>query len=314
MVLARRLRHSVREATMAQARRAAIRVGVAGWDYKDWHGVLYPPGLGRRGRLGFLARFVDLMEVNSSFYGPPAPSTARTWLAQVQAAPAFRFTAKLWRRFTHERTAWSAEEARQARAGLEPIRAAGRLDALLVQFPWSFQAGEESRSWLADVARAFRRFPLVVEVRHESWNEPAFYEWLTERGIGFVNLDQPVFRRSIKPSARSTAATGYVRAHGRNYHDWFRKGAGRDARYDYLYTVEELRPWVERTREIAADGATTRVEVVFNNHYRAQAVVNALQFRALLDGAPVPAPPTLLDAYGEALAPWVEPAVDSPGG
>jgi uncharacterized protein YecE (DUF72 family) len=259
---------------MARAERTPIRVGVAGWDYRDWNGILYPPGLARGGRLGFLTRF----------------------------------TAKLWRRFTHERTAWSAVEARQARAGLEPLRAAGRLDALLLQFPWSFRAEPENRDWLGDVARAFRRFPLVVEVRHESWNEPDFYEWLAERGIGFVNLDQPLFRRSIKPSARSTAAAGYVRVHGRNYRDWFRKGAGRDARYDYLYTVEELAPWVERTREIAAAAATASVDVVFNNHYRAQAVVNAVQFRALLEGAPVPAPAALRQAYPEALARLSEPA------
>jgi uncharacterized protein YecE (DUF72 family) len=298
---------------MARDGGTPVRVGVAGWDYRDWNGVLYPPALARGERLGFLTRFVDLMEVNSSFYGPPAPRTARNWLAQVEAAPAFRFTAKLWRRFTHERTAWSAEEARQVRAGLAPLRAAGRLDALLLQFPWSFRAEPENRDWLGDVARAFHRFPLVVEVRHESWNEPDFYAWLAERGIGFVNLDQPLFRRSLKPSARSTAAAGYVRVHGRNYRDWFRKGAGRDARYDYLYTVEELEPWVERTREIAAAAATGSVDVVFNNHYRAQAVVNALQFRALLEGAPVPAPPTLRQAYPDALARLTAPEPGATG-
>ncbi|HUF14108.1 MAG TPA: DUF72 domain-containing protein [Longimicrobiales bacterium] len=104
----------------------------------------------------------------------------------------------------------------------------------------------------------------------------------------------------MKPSARSTSHIGYVRVHGRNYRDWFRKAAGRDERYDYLYPPEELKPWVERARSVAEEKGTEEVDVVFNNHYRAQAVVNALQFGAML-GRDVEAPQRRFDEYGKAL-------------
>jgi uncharacterized protein YecE (DUF72 family) len=190
---------------------------------------------------------------------------------------------------------------------LSVLHKAGVLDAVLVQFPWSFKNNEASREWLSDLADTFEEFPLVVEVRHEGWNEPEFYGWLAERAIGFVNVDQPLFKKSLKPSARSTSHAGYVRVHGRNYMEWFRKDAGRDARYDYLYKAEELQPWVQRTEAIARDQTTDNVDVIFNNHYKAQAVVNAVQFKALLYDEPATVPPLLYESYPDELAPHAFP-------
>lgn len=276
-----------------------IRVGVAGWSYDDWDGVVYPrpkpPGFDP---LPYLADYVDLIEINSTFYRPPEPGYARRWVERVEEQPGFRFTAKLWRRFTHEREkAWTRDEVETVRKGLAPLREADRLDALLLQFPWSFKRSGRSEEWLMDLRAAFHGLPLVVEVRHESWNDPAFFGWLAAEGVGFVNIDQPMFSRSIAPSARGTARIGYVRVHGRNYQDWFRKDAGRDARYDYLYSAEELEPWVERAKDVARDREVDTVAVVFNNHYKAQAVVNALAFRSLLGDPHVAAPPPLAAAY-----------------
>ncbi len=255
-----------------------IRVGVAGWDYPDWRGVASPPTVGRDfDRMRYLAGFVDLIEINTSSYGPPRPTTARSWVERVGDVRDFRFTAKLWRRFTHERgEAWTAKEVSDVRGGFDPLLESAKLEAVLLQFPMSFTNGETEREWLADVVRTFREYPLVVEVRHASWNEPGFYRWLADEGVGFVNIDQPLFHRSLKPSARCTARVGYIRVHGRNYQDWFRRNAGRDARYDYRYPIEELEPWVERAREVAAAPETPVVDVVFNNvvfnnHYKGKA-------------------------------------------
>lgn len=284
------------------SRRAKIRVGTAGWDYPDWKGVLYPHPRPRGfDPVQFLAGFIDLIEINSTFYRPPTKETAKKWIARVDDYPDFRYTAKLYRRFTHERSAWKAAEVRETKAGLSVLNKSGKLDALLLQFPWSFRNNGENREWLADVVDAFEEFPLVVEVRHEGWNNPEFYEWLTEHGVGFVNVDQPLFKRSLKPSAKATSHAGYVRVHGRNYSDWFRKNAGRDARYDYLYTPQELEPWVKRTEKVAQDRTTENVDVVFNNHYRAQAVVNAVQFKSLLEGEKVEVPEILAKIYGNEL-------------
>lgn len=293
-----------------KSRGSIVRVGVAGWDYPDWAGVVYPAETARDfDRLRYLAGFLDLVEINSSFYGPPRASTAESWLKRLADLPDFRFTAKLWRRFTHERAqAWTAAEVDDVRAGFDPLVESGRLEAVLMQFPMSFKNGEAEREWLSDLVRTFRDYPLVVEVRHASWNERGFYGWLGEEGVGFVNIDQPLFHHCLKPSARHTGRIAYVRVHGRNYQDWFRRNAGRDARYDYLYTPEKLEPWIERTRELVAAPETDDVDVVFNNHYRGKAVVNAIQFSAMLSGRERPAPPALVKAYPGELGGFAAPS------
>jgi uncharacterized protein YecE (DUF72 family) len=278
---------------------SSIRVGTAGWDYDDWKGVVYPrPRPHGFDPLRYLAGYIDLIEINSTFYRPPTAEVAKRWVDRVADVADFRFTAKLWRRFTHQRQeAWSVSDVEEARRGLDVLLDSGRLDAVLVQFPWSFRNDETNRGWLDDVSSTFPDYPLVVEVRHESWNVPGFHAWLVDSGIGFVNVDQPLFRSSIRPSAYVTAAAAYIRVHGRNYSDWFRKDAGRDARYDYLYERDELKPWVSRAKDVAAHATSSSVDVVFNNHYRGQAVVNALQFRSLLDGRRPDVPAPLAAAY-----------------
>ena len=289
----------------AEQTRANVRIGPAGWSYADWAGPVYPdpkpPGFDP---LAYLARYVDTVEINSTFYRPASASAARGWLARVEPNPHFRFTAKLWQRFTHEQAAgaWSTDDVRETRLALDVLAAGGRLGAVLLQFPWRFKRTPESREWLGDVTAAFADLPLVVEVRHDSWLVPGFFDSLAERGVGFVNIDQPLFARSVQPSAATTARVGYVRVHGRNARDWFRADAGVNERYDYLYSAAELAPWVERTRAIAAEAPETYV--VANNHYRGQAVVNAVMARSLLTGHRAPAPPQLIAAYPDVLAPF----------
>jgi uncharacterized protein YecE (DUF72 family) len=294
---------------MAKETSGHIHVGTAGWLYKDWDGVLYPKPRPRGfDPLTFLSHYVDVVEVNSTFYRPVEPNVARGWVARVADSPGFRFTAKLSKRFTHERTtAFTRAEVTEVCRGFRPMHNAEKLGAILLQFPWSFRRTDENRQWLDDVTNAFAQFPLAVEVRHISWSVPDFYEELAERGIGFVNIDQPLFHNSIKPSAAVTAPVGYVRIHGRNYREWFRKDAGVEARYDYLYTPAELKPWADRAQEVADSGADD-VYVVANNHYRAQAAVNAIQLASMVRDEPVPAPDLLYENYESELGVWAYPA------
>jgi uncharacterized protein YecE (DUF72 family) len=231
-----------------------IRFGPAGWEYPDWAGIVYPKPEPRGfDRLRFLAGFFGTVEVNATFYRPFAADVAARWCERVRDVPAFRFGAKVWRRFTHERDrAYSAEEVAQGRAALDRLHAEHRLGAALLQFPWSFKRDEASEEWLRGLFRAFAGLPLVLEVRHASWDAPEVLAELADAGVGIVNVDQPLFHGSIRPSARVTSPVAYVRVHGRNYKDWFRKGAGRDARYDYLYSAGELEPWVKRVKALAA--------------------------------------------------------------
>jgi uncharacterized protein YecE (DUF72 family) len=131
-------------------------------------------------------------------------------------------------------------------------------------------------------------------------------EELALAGAGIVNVDQPLFRHSMKPGARVTAPVAYVRIHGRNFRDWFRKNAGRDARYDYLYSAGELEPWADRVKALAASPLAPDVYVVTNNHFRGQAAANAKMLEAMVEGRKVEAPAELLRAFPEALAPFAE--------
>ena len=190
-------------------------MGVAGWDYDDWKGPVYPvPAPRGFDPLAWLSGWFDLVEVNSTFYRPASAKAVRSWMSRVEGRPDFRFTAKVWRRFTHERSTFTAADVRAAREGLDILAGAGRLGAALLQFPWSFKRNEAGREWLRAVTGALRGLPLVLEVRHASWNVPELYASLAAQGIGFVNLDQPLFRNSLAPSAVATAQVGYVRSTG----------------------------------------------------------------------------------------------------
>ena len=273
-----------------------IRIGPAGWSYKDWEGVVYPQKPGKNfDPLEYLARFFNTIEINSSFYRPPTTTTTESWARRVAQNKAFTFTAKLHRVFTHERGKSTKDDVKAFREGMKPLVKAGKLGAVLLQFPWSFKNTDEDRVYLTKLLETFREYPLVLEVRHSSWNNEHIYEWLEERGVGICNIDQPVFSRSIRPSAMTTSPVGYIRMHGRNYQDWFRDKAGRDERYNYLYTLEELDPWLTRIKQVAKQ--TRETYVITNNHFRGQAVVNALEIKAALTEEPVPAPEPLFQHY-----------------
>jgi uncharacterized protein YecE (DUF72 family) len=293
----------------AEGQKAVMRFGPAGWMYKDWEGIVYPqPKPARFDQLHYIAELFDTVEINSTFYGPPVAKTTTSWVRRVQDQPGFRFTAKLWKRFTHERTkAWTTAEVDQVRAGFDVMMDAEKLGAVLLQFPWSFKRSEENREWLGDVVRTFRLYPLVVEVRHTSWLEPDFLAGLEEEGLGFVNIDQPLYHNSIRPSAHVTSHVGYIRVHGRNYKDWFREKATVEERYNYLYRADELEPWVDRATQMAADPATREVYVITNNHYKGKAVANALMMKSMVSGERVPAPAPILAAYGDVLDEYTVP-------
>ena len=257
---------------------------------------MYPQKPGARfDPLEYLSRFFDTIEINSSFYRPFTSSTAKSWARRVSDNQDFSFTAKLHRVFTHERGKATETDEKAVREGMDVLAGDGKLGAVLLQFPWSFKNTDEERVYLANLLKQFRDYPLVLEVRHSSWNNPQIYEWLDEVGVGICNVDQPLFKKSIKPAAVTTAQIGYVRLHGRNYQDWFREKAPRDDRYNYLYSIDELDPWIARIKEIAAK--TKESYVITNNHFRGQAVVNALEMKATLEERKVVAPEPLFSVY-----------------
>jgi uncharacterized protein YecE (DUF72 family) len=275
----------------------SVRVGPAGWSYKDWEGTVYPPHGSRFDHLSYLAQYFDTIEINSPFYRIPPDTHARSWVRRVEANPRFKFTTKLYRGFTHEET-WPAGDVDAFKRYLEPLSDAERLGALLIQFPWSFKGGGSSEDRLNELFAAFAEYPLALEVRHGSFQNEEFYQFLDRRGVSFVNIDQPLFSDSVKPSKVITGTLGYVRLHGRNYKKWFAHDESWE-RYDYLYTPDELRPWVDRVNEMRKQ---RDVFVVMNNHFRGQAVVNALDMQDSL-GMPSDIPPQIAETYRDRVPP-----------
>jgi uncharacterized protein YecE (DUF72 family) len=274
-----------------------IHIGVAGWDYPDWNGIVYPASAGRGfDRLAHLARFVDLIEINSSFYRPVAPRVAASWLSRTADREGFLFSAKAHRSCTHQPDADLSVAADETLAGLRPLHEAGRLGALLLQFPQSFHFEPRTVERLERLTAAFDGWPAVFEVRHRSWESEPAGEWFERTGVGWCAVDQPrVGHATAGVLPRVTGPVGYLRLHGRNSANWFRADAGRDARYDYLYSPDELQPLADRARDMARTAES--LIVVQNNHFRGQALANALQMKALLQHGRPLAPQELVALY-----------------
>ncbi len=274
-----------------------VYVGTSGWSYPDWEGTFYP----RRKPAGFdelryLSQYFNAVELNNTFYRPPVAAVSAKWVERTADRPRFHFTLKLWQRFTHEREpAYTDADLELFKDGIEPLAASDRLGGILIQFPWGFQNTEETRDYLAKLAGDFADYRRFVEVRHRSWQNDETQRFLREIGLNWTNIDQPVSKTSVLPSAVVTGDAAYVRLHGRNAGAWFDRDAGRDERYNYLYSDEELDGWVKKIRELVETSGA--VYAFTNNHYRAQAAANALQISAKVGGGRVRVPDVLAETY-----------------
>ena len=285
----------------------SVHIGTAGFSYKDWEGIVYPADLKKRKihPLEYLAQFLDACEINTSFYGHIRPNVGRDWCRKTSAVnPDFVFSAKLYQGFTHPPRGTKPpspfnlkvdpKEENLAREGLDSIAGEGKLAAVLMQFPISFKNADDTRDYLFNLISRFREYPLVLEIRHSSWNDPEVLARLAEQGVGFCNIDQPRLGASLRATEHVTSPVGYVRLHGRNYKEWF-QADNRNDRYNYLYKPAELKPWTEKIRSVAEKSLKTLA--ITNNHYKGQAAVNALELKSMLSGKKVKAPETLVNAY-----------------
>src|SRR6202051_4034849 len=279
----------------------SVRVGTAGWSYPHCNGLVCPkahaPGFHP---LELIAKQLDCVEINSSFYQPLKPEVVKLWIRKVEANPQFQFTAKLHQQFTHGRVLEEPEVAR-FKEGLRPLLAARKLGAVLMQFPWAFRFTSENREFLIRLRRAFHEFPLVAEMRHASWlTEEAIGTFLDYR-IGFCNIDQPEYTSAMPPTAYLTSGIGYVRLHGRHPKNslggYERRGPApvRLRQHDYLYSEAELEEWTKRIERIHRYAESTFV--IFNNDAAGKSVVNALQLQSMIGEPGVAAPKELRRRY-----------------
>jgi uncharacterized protein YecE (DUF72 family) len=306
-----------------------VRVGTSGWNYPSgkgtWNGLFYPKtrskraGTDRFDELGFYAQHFNTVEVNNTFYGQPRAEVTRGWAQRTPAG--FDFSLKLYQKFTHPkmfreaalRTAPGSEgplldllaqvtqsDIDDFRSGIEPLAAAGKLGALLAQFPPSFKASPPAHDYLAQLLRAFADYPLAVELRHKSWSDAIAdtVSLLNSFGAAWVQIDEPKFRFSIRQNyLPNVTSFYYMRLHGRNAAQWWTHDKSED-RYNYLYTAAELQEFSETAK--AAKALVKKSYLYTNNHFSSKSVVNAVMLKAQL-GQPIEGeyPDALVEAYPE---------------
>jgi uncharacterized protein YecE (DUF72 family) len=274
---------------------ADIRVGTSGWSYPSgdgtWNGIFYPAKKSKGfDELAFYAEHFDTVEVNSSFYRVPAVKTTAEWARRTPKD--FEFSLKLFQKFTHPEMFLKAtgkdpseidrKDVDEFRTALDPLARAGKLGALLAQFPPSFKNEPGSREYLAWLLHAFREYPVAVELRHKTFSDDPreTMELLREHGAALVQIDEPKFKTSIRQNRVPNVKTFYyLRLHGRNAAQWWKHDKSED-RYNYLYSEDELKPIVEAVEEASRE--VKKSYAYANNHFSAKSVANAATIKAKL--------------------------------
>jgi uncharacterized protein YecE (DUF72 family) len=290
-----------------------ILVGISSWTEPTLikSGSFYPPGANTaEERLRFYASKFPIVEVDSTFYGLPNPKTAQLWVERTprdfifdakayalltqHPAPAARLPKELREKLSdkdanlyfkdlgpkEKESLWDS-----FREGLQPLQDAGKLGAVLFQFPkWflpspaSYRFMEDLREWLPD-------FRIAIEFRQVAWmkeeRRDRVLQFLKDRGLTYVAVDEPQgFSSSVPPVAATTAPLGIVRFHGRNRETWEKKGISTAEKFKYLYERRELEEWVPRLRQMAEEAQ--EVHAIMNNCYSDYAVRNAEDLTRLL--------------------------------
>jgi uncharacterized protein YecE (DUF72 family) len=251
-----------------------IHIGTSGFSYDDWVGPVYPDGLPRREQLAFYARKFTTVELNVTFYRVPERRTVEGWV--LKTPPKFLFSVKAFRGLTHER---EKPDYAPFAMSLRPLAAAGKLGCVLAQFPNSFGVSAKNREYLSGLRHGLGEFPVVLEFRNSEWVTESTLELLRRLDFGFCCVDEPRLPGLMPPMAVATGPVGYVRFHGRNSAKWYNHKEPWE-RYDYTYSLNELREWVPRLRKL--DAVAPQTLVYFNNHFVGQAVRAAQDMRQLL--------------------------------
>jgi uncharacterized protein YecE (DUF72 family) len=305
---------------------ASVRIGTCSWADEALTKHWYPKDVkSAEDRLRYYAEHFSTVEVDSTYYRLPDRSMTERWAERtpdgfVMHVKAFgvmtRHPVKLEQLPTDLRDAAPTDERgrvnrppREFRAeifgrfheALEPLRAAGKLGGILLQFPSYVVAKDLSRDYLAWAVEQLAGDRPLVEFRHRSWldeeNRSATLAFLEELGAAHVVTDSPrTEARNLVPTVvAATAPLAYLRMHGRNAGTWNTRGGSASDRFDYLYSAEELEEWVEPLRGLSE--ASEEVYVLFNNNrwnrspggeIAAQAPENAAALSQILANSGVP--------------------------
>jgi len=231
----------------------------------------------RREWLSYYAREFNALELNSTYYALPKPSVLEAMVGKT--GEGFLFSVKANQEMTHQRQKDGRVFVAFVRM-LQPFIDAGKLGCVLAQFPYSFGCSCHNRDYLALFREWLRDLPLVVEFRNAQWLKPDIFDWLRSSNIGFCCVDEPQLPNLLPPLAEVTGDIGYVRFHGRNAAKWWQHEHAYE-RYDYEYSVEELKEWLPRISKL--NSLAEKTFVFANNHWRGQAIGTIRQLRLIVD-------------------------------
>jgi uncharacterized protein YecE (DUF72 family) len=255
------------------------RIGIGGWEHEVFDQCLYPqPRMHSTERLKYYAQFFDTVEVRQTFWDDSLNAgDARQWIDAVAESRRFVFNVKLHSAFTHKKEIRPGMTTRM-RSLLQEFAKNDRLGALVAQFPFSFTNTGGNRYHLAKLSEIFRGFPVHVELRHASWDQPSLLSFLGEHSLHPVSSDLPRIKQCMPFITGNVGDNAYLRLHGRNEKGWLLNSM--DLRYDYLYNAKELRELERRIN--AFSGRGLQVTIICNNTTGGKAVANAFELTAAL--------------------------------
>jgi uncharacterized protein YecE (DUF72 family) len=273
-----------------------ILVGCSGWSYDDWVGAFYPVDLAnKKGKwFDYYAQYFSTVEINSTFYRPPAEFQVNSWIKKGKNKKDFEYSVKVPQLVTHKALVEGDKEkaifwaTSFEKTCVKPLAEAALLGGVLFQLsPYFKNKGSalDNLTGLLD-AVSYQDFDYAVEFRHRSWLDESKKEIdaetldvLRERNVANVLIDGP----GLHVGSEQTANHAYLRFHGRNYDIWYRDEKEDDHRldrYDYLYKRDQLEPWIPQIKEVELK--ESKVRIYFNNHARAKSVRNAFLLMDLL--------------------------------
>jgi len=252
-----------------------IFIGTSGFSFDDWIGEVYPSGIKRQDMLPYYEKNLgfNALEVNYTYYSMPTKKTMESF--SKRTSQGFSFVVKAYKGITHEKHNDVDMQCRIFKEGISPL--GDDLKALLFQFPYSFLPDKGNIDYLKYLRNEFSDFESVVEFRNSKWFNDDYTHLLSELSFGYCIVDEPKIKGLLPFKPILTSSTGYFRFHGRNK-AWFKEPV--DVRYDYLYSEEELKEFVEPIIDVAGRAKTTFV--FFNNCHLGKAVKNALMLKKML--------------------------------
>ena len=271
-----------------------VYIGCSGFSYKDWKGTFYPSHIPEGEMIRYYEQYFEVVEINYTYYSMPHPYTFQSFLEKTKK---LKFSVKANQVFTHDRN-YTKEDVKKFLEGIKPLLdEEKRFIAILFQFPESFRYTPENLEYIKKLSYDFAGIDRVIEVRHRSFANHEFYEFVEEVGFSaLVNIDAPKVKGLLIGPWESVGVINYVRLHGRNKEKWHNHKEAYE-RYDYLYSIEELEKIKEKILKIY-EGKDTYV--FFNNHYRGKGALNALQLKELF-GEEVKIPKGLLSTFAPKL-------------